>query len=282
MITFARLALVEAARRRIVWALVVLTVLVALLTGWGFGLITSVARERGTDESQIRLGVSQLVILVAFMFSFVLTMTATFLAAPAIGSQMESGIALAVLARPVRRSTWLVGTWIGLVILVTIYAIGSGLLEIVVIRAVTGYLPPDPAGAVVYLSAEAIVLMTLALALGTRLPGIAAGAVAVVVFGLTWVAGVLGGIGIVFDSPELVTASDVSRFIVPVDGLWRGVVWSLEPGELLLISIGRGAAFEANPFFANRAPDPAFVAWAVAWVAIALAAGAVALARREP
>lgn len=282
MITFARLTLVEAARRRILWALVALTIAVAILTGWGLGLLTSVARERGTPESQVTLGISQLVILVAFMFSFVLTMTATFLAAPAVGGQIESGIALAVLARPVRRSTYLLGTWLGLGLLVTAYAVGAGLIELGVVRLVTGYVPPDPLGAGLYLAAEALVLMTLALVLGTRLPGIAAGAIAVVVFGLTWVAGVLGGVGVLFDSPALVNVSDASRVLVPVDGLWRGVVWSLEPGELLLFSIGRGAAFEANPFFANHAPDPAFLAWSAAWMIAVLAVGVVALARREP
>ncbi len=86
-----------------------------------------------------------------------------------------------------------------------------------------------------YLAAEAIVLLTLALVLGSRLPGIAAGAIVVVVFGLTWVAGVMGAIGAFFDTPALVEAAAASRFVVPIDGLWRGAVYSLEPQAVLAV-----------------------------------------------
>ncbi|HEY6058458.1 MAG TPA: ABC transporter permease subunit, partial [Candidatus Limnocylindrales bacterium] len=273
LLVFARLAVVESARRRLLWALVVLTVVIALLTGWAFDRLAAIVREQGLDESEVRLGVSQLVILVAFMFSFVLTMTAAFLGAPAIGAQIESGVALAVVARPVRRSTVLVGSWLGLCVIVAGYAVGSGLVEMAIVRMVTGYLPPDPGGAVVFLSAEAIVLLTLALVTGVWLSPIASGAIAVVVFGLTWVAGVLGGIGLLFDVPALVAAADTSRYLVPVDGLWRAVVWSLEPGELLLIAAGRPAAFQANPFFAAHGPEPTYLAWAVGWVVVVLLIG---------
>jgi hypothetical protein len=40
------------------------------------------------------------------MFSFVLAMTAAFLGRPAIANDLESGIALALLARPIRRSAY--------------------------------------------------------------------------------------------------------------------------------------------------------------------------------
>src|SRR5206468_6516208 len=106
-------------------------------------------------------------------------------------------------------------------------AIVSGILELTVIRLLTGYGPPDPLGAVAYLAAEAIVLLTLALVLGARLPAIASGAIVVVVYGLTWVAGVMGAGGAFFGTPVLVQAAEVSRVIVPIDGLWRGAVFSL-------------------------------------------------------
>ena len=159
------------------------------------------------------LGLSQTVILVAFMFSFVLAMTAAFFAAPAIAADIESGVAQAMLARPIRRSDLLLGKWLGLVLVIGAYALGSGLLELAVIGIVTGYAAPDPIRAVGYLAAEAVVLLTLALVLGVRLPGIASGAVVVVVYGLTWVAGVMGAVGAFFDTPALVRAADASRVL---------------------------------------------------------------------
>ena len=54
---------------------------------------------------------SQVTVMLAFMFSFVLAMTAVFAGSPAIGPDIESGLLLAVLARPIRRSELMLGRW---------------------------------------------------------------------------------------------------------------------------------------------------------------------------
>jgi ABC-type transport system involved in multi-copper enzyme maturation permease subunit len=220
------------------------------------------------------------VILVAFMFSFVLAMTAAFVAAPALASDIESGVAQAMLARPLRRIDLLLGKWLGLAAVIAGYAIGAGAIELIVIRWLTGYSPPDPGGAVLFLAAEAILLLTVALVLGTRLPGIASGAIVVVVYGLTWVAGVLGAAGAFFNTPGLVEAAEFSRVLVPIDGLWRGAVYSLEPA-VVVAAFEQEAQFQGNPFFAAHPPSPAFLVWTLAWIAGALAIGAWLLRRRE-
>ena len=61
-------------------------------------------RARASPELEIVAGLSQLLILVAFMFSFVLAMTAAFLGSPAIAADLESGVLLAIAARPIRRA----------------------------------------------------------------------------------------------------------------------------------------------------------------------------------
>ena len=68
------------------------------------------------------------------MFSFVLAMTAAFIGAPAIGGDLESGVALAILARPLRRAEILLGRWLGCALVVAAYAAASGLLAIGVTR----------------------------------------------------------------------------------------------------------------------------------------------------
>jgi len=75
--------------RRIRLGLVILTLVVVGLTGLGFNLVVDSARDRGVRELELIVGISQLLILVAFMFSFVLAITAAFLAAPAIASDVE-------------------------------------------------------------------------------------------------------------------------------------------------------------------------------------------------
>ena len=222
MIVIARLTVLELVRRRVVWVLAILTLVSVTLVGLGLARLVDLARDRGTVELSIQIGVSQVLILIAFMFSFVLAMTAAFIGAPAIGGDLESGVAAAILARPLRRAEILLGRWLGCALVVAAYAAASGLLAIVVTRLVSGYGPPQPLLAIAFLVGEALVLLTLTLALGSVLPSIAAGAIAVVGFGLGWMAGVLAGVATALGVTALTSVADISRWLLPTDGLWRG------------------------------------------------------------
>ena len=93
MIVIARLTVSELVRRRVVWVLAALTVVSVALVGLGPRTSGHPRPGGGHGELEIRVGVSQVLILIAFMFSFVLAMTAAFIGAPAIGGDLESGVA---------------------------------------------------------------------------------------------------------------------------------------------------------------------------------------------
>jgi ABC-type transport system involved in multi-copper enzyme maturation permease subunit len=282
VLVVAGLTLREIVRRRILWVLLVLSLASVFLVGWGVDRLVTIARSEGLEEIQVRIGVSQVLILIAFMFSFVLAMSAAFLGAPAIASDVESGTVHAMLARPLQRAELVVGRWLGLAIVVAGYAALSALLAIGVVGLVSGHTPPAPLVAVGFLAFQAVAVLSLALALGTRLPSIAAGAITVVLFGLGWFAGVLGNVAVAFGAAPLAGVGEISRLLLPTDGLWRGVIYGLEPPAVLLLTAGRNAeAMRANPFFADAPPPAAFVAWSVAWVLLVLLGGVLAFRRRE-
>lgn len=282
MIVIARLTVRELVRRRVVWVLIALAIVSVVLVGWGLERLVTLARADGVEELGIRIGVSQVLILIAFMFSFVLAMTAAFVGAPAIGGDLESGIALAMLARPIRRAEVLVGRWIGCAVVIVAYTILSGLLAIAIAFVVSGYGPPNPFLAVAFLAGQALVLQTLTLALGSVLPSIAAGAIAVVGFGLGWMAGVMAGVATVLGVELLGRVAEVSRWILPSDGLWRGVIYGLEPPLVVLLAAGRAPnVAEANPFYASTPPPVAFVVWSVVWIGLVLGVAGWWFERRD-
>src|SRR4051812_35935034 len=255
MIAIARLTIGEAARRRVLWVLVILAAIAVGLTAWGVATLVDSARDNGVSDLDLKFAVSQILIFIAFMFGFVLVMTAAFFGSPAIATELESGVAQAMLARPLRRSSYLLGRWLGLAIVIAGYAVGSGLLAIGVVGLVSGYLPPDPILPVAYLAGQSLVLLSLTVLLSTRLPPIAGGAIAVVAYGLAWMAGVLGKIGLALDAPSLVGVSDASRFLLPTDAFWQGVVYGLEPSFVVNAAEGEFVA-RASPFFAASGPSP--------------------------
>jgi ABC-2 type transport system permease protein len=147
---------------------------------------------------------------------------------------------------------------------------------------VSGHLPPEPWLAIAFLAGQSIVVLTFAMLLSTRLPSIAGGAICVVLFGLAWMAGVLIGVAQAFEAIPLATVARASRWLFPTDGLWRGVIYGLEPPLVLFgARAAAGLRADANPFYAATPPPLEFVVWSVVWVAIVLAIAAWSLNRRE-
>ncbi|MGH2407434.1 MAG: ABC transporter permease subunit [Candidatus Limnocylindrales bacterium] len=272
----------EAARRRLFIALLLITVTAVAITAWGFAQIRD-ALPPGTLTSDVerQLIYGQVLILLTFMFSFVLALSAVFIAAPIVAGELESGIALALLARPVRREAYLLGRWLGVALLVFGYAIGAGIAELLVVGLVTGYAPPSPIIAIGFLCAEALVLLTLALALSTRLSAITAGVIGVAIFGLAWIAGIVGGVGVALEEPGVARVGEISRILLPTDGLWRGVAYFLEPSSVLFAAQEAGPRAAAFPFFASEPPSTLYMAWCVAWIVGVLALAIVSFRRRE-
>jgi ABC-type transport system involved in multi-copper enzyme maturation permease subunit len=278
VLTIARLTILEAARRKLLLALAILTLLVIVLTSWGFSRLPTM---KDVTPAQVRLAASQLTILVAFMFSGVLALGSTLVAAPAIASDIESGIALAILPRPIRRSEVLMGKWLGLALLVALYAGLSGLLEMIGIWLGTNYLPPNPAAALAFVGAEGIVLMTLALLLSTRMAPMTGGVIALVLFFVAWIGGIALAIGQAFNNDTIINIGVGSRLLIPTDGLWHGAIYYLEPSDILAAARAAGRARAGNPFFAEAPLPLSYLLWAGAWLLAVLGLGNLSFARRD-
>jgi ABC-2 type transport system permease protein len=277
-----RQVIAEAARRKLLLALVLLTFVVIALTVWGIARIEDL-RSSGQPltQAQQRTIVSQLLILVMFMFSWVLSLAAVFVAAPAISGEIESGIALALLSRPMSRAEYVIGKWLGLATLILGYGIAAAVIELLAVQVVSGYQPPHPIEFLVFVMGEGIAILTLALAFSTRVAGMVGGVIAAILFGIVWMGGIVGGVGAAFGNETITHVGTATKLILPTDGLWRGAVWSLEPAVVLGAQTALGPAAAANPFFAAEPPPAAYVTWAVLWIAAVLAIAIWSFGRRE-
>jgi len=283
VLVIARLTIQEASRRRLLLALVILTVIVVGFSAWGFNKITTVTNSAGQTlpAQQVALITSQLLIVVTFMFSGVLALSAAVVAGPLISSEVESGLLLSMLARPVRRSEVVIGKWLGLGVLVAAYAAGAAFFELVAVDWATGYLPPHPIELTLFVAAEGLVLLSLGLLLSTRLSGITAGVIALVAWLMGWIAGVVGDIGTGLQNQALENVGVVSHLILPSDGLWRGAIYAMEPDTYLAALRAAGTFGRANPFAAVDPPPVPFLLWVVVWFALALGLSIWSFRRRE-
>src|SRR5829696_8856996 len=204
VLTVAALTLQEASRRRVLRALGALTIALLTLSAWGFSRLAATEFDSSALTSgEARLTASIVLNLVMFGLSLIAALGTAFLAGPTLAGEIESGTALSVLARPVRRSAVLVGKWLGLVAFGSGFVVVAGLAQFLVVRATVGYWPPQPVQGLALLAAQTTVLLTLGLLLATLISPMASGVVAVGLFGATWIAGVVGGIGDALDNESL-------------------------------------------------------------------------------
>jgi ABC-type transport system involved in multi-copper enzyme maturation permease subunit len=276
VLTIAALTLREATRRRVLLAVVGLTVVLLALSSWGFSRLA----QESLTTGEARLTASILLNLVMFGFSLIAALGTAFLAGPTLAGETESGIALAVLARPIRRSAFLLGKWLGLVAFGSGFVVVAGLAQCLVVYATVGYWPPEPAMALALLAAQTIVLLTLAVLLSTAISPMASGVVAVGLFGATWVAGVVGGIGASLGNDSVERIGTVSRMLLPTDGLWRGAMHAFQDPTALL-EFGGGSEGEAFPFLSAAPLTATYLAWAAVWVAMVWGLAAASFVRRD-
>jgi ABC-type transport system involved in multi-copper enzyme maturation permease subunit len=279
VLTIAALTLREASRRRVMLALGVLTVALLALSAWGFSRLAAESEGGTLTTGEARLTASIVLNLVMFGLSLIAALGTAFLAGPTLSGETESGIALAVLARPVRRSAFLLGKWLGLVAFGSGFVVLAGLAQILLVRATVDYWPPEPATALALLAAQTTVLLTLAVLLSTAISPMASGVVAVGLFGTTWVAGVVGGIGASLGNESVERIGTVSRILLPTDGLWRGAMNAFQdPSALAQFGDDEGGAF---PFLSVAPLTAAYLAWAALWVAMVWGLAAASFVRKD-
>jgi ABC-type transport system involved in multi-copper enzyme maturation permease subunit len=276
ILTIALLTLREATRRRVLGVLAIASVVVVGLSVWGFAKLT------GSMPLEAAIGIeSVLVVLLAFAFSVVLAIAAAFLGSPAVAGDVDSGIALALLPRPLSRTQFVLGKWLGLATLLVAFTFAVGALEFVAIGIAAGYHPPHPALALVYLCAETLASLTFALLASTRLPAIAGGILAVAAFGGSWIAGITAGIASSLHNDGVQQGATAIGLLLPTDGLWRGATFELQPVALMLAQEQAGRAGAPNPFSVTSPPAGAFLAWSACWGIALLAGACYSFSRRD-
>jgi ABC-type transport system involved in multi-copper enzyme maturation permease subunit len=179
-------------------ALAVLTAVLLALSVWGCSRLAAEPGGSALTSGEARLTASIVLNLVVLGFSLIAALGTPLLAGPTLSGETESGIALALLARPIRRPAFLLGKSLGLVAFGSSFVVLAGLAQCLVVRATVDYWATATGGRLALLAAQTVVPLTLAVLLSTVVSPMASGVVAGGLFGT------------------------VSRMLLPTDGLWPG------------------------------------------------------------
>lgn len=275
VVAITRLTLAEAVKRRLVVAGTLVSLLFAALFVAGFAFLDARTDDpAGTVVSMVAS--TLLTVFGLYSVYFLAGLLAVLLAAGAVSGEIDAGTLQAVLARPVSRGQYVLGRWLGLVVLVAAYVVLMAGTLFVAARLIAGYTAVHPWAAVALLVLQAVALLSLALLGSTVLPTVANGIVVLSLFGLAWLGGIIGTLGRTLGNTAMTTLATVVGVAVPSDTVWRGASYYAQSG--LLAAAGE---LGAVPFVAADPPGLPVLAWSVAYPLLLVVAAAVALSRRD-
>jgi ABC-type transport system involved in multi-copper enzyme maturation permease subunit len=277
----ARLTFKEAISRRLIPAGVIVSLLYIVL----FALAYNFAQDRGTlaisgQRSRVLVGVgmASLTLSGLYIVNLLSGFLAVFLSVGAISAEVDSGTLHALLARPMRRSQFLLGRWLAYAVLISVYVAVMTSLVLSVAAVVGDYQAPDPASAIGLMVLAAVFLLTLSLLGSTFLPTLTNGAVAFTLFGLGWLSGVIEVLGGMQKNEALLNLGASIAIFIPSDALWRSASYFVQSASILAATSALGAAM---PILANAPPTPFLVVWGVLYPLILLGSATFIFARRD-
>lgn len=271
--TVAAFTVRELLRRQVLLVALVLTA--AFLALYGTGLHYAADDVRGAasrNNAMASLFAAQLLLAGLYFGSFLTAFLAIFAAVGTLSAEIDSGLILAVAARPLPRWHIVLGKFAGYGALIVLYAAALFLGVLLLCRYQLGMDVSTPPAALALFCLEPLVLLATALLGSSFLSTLANGAAVVMLYGLSLIGGMMEQIGALIGKESLVTVGIVSSLVMPADALYRAVVHTVVGpmrGEIAM------AARMMGPFGAVTTPS----AWMIGYAA-AFALGAVALAMR--
>src|SRR6266542_4957286 len=147
----ARLTFKEAMSRRLIPAGLVVSILFVVL----FAVAYNFAQERGTQAITgqrsrvlVSVGMASLTLSGLYIVNLLSGFVALFLSVGSISADVDSGTLHALLARPMRRSQFLLGRWLAYATIISLYVALMASAMMLIAATVGSYEVPDPVRAI--------------------------------------------------------------------------------------------------------------------------------------
>jgi Cu-processing system permease protein len=294
LLVVARWTVLEARRRRLLLAGVVLSVAFVVVFALAFSLLYH-SQERSlldaggggpagpvNPREELLLLSTVLVVLGLYGVQFLAALLGLFLGVASVSPEVDSGALHAVLARPVSRLDYLLGRFLALAAMLTAYVVVMSGSLLLTARVVAGYEAGDATRAIGLMILEVLVLLAVSLLGSCVLPTLTNGVIMLALFGLAWLGGIIGFIGTIPPGNELMANLGTAvGLLLPADAVWRGASFHVLPSSLLIASSVANRDGLQLPFVSTSPIAPAMLAWAVAYTTLCLGLAVASFRRRD-
>ena len=293
VLVVARWTVLEARRRRLLLAGVILSVAFVALFAVGYFLLYQDQQQALAEEQALGAGglgareellaiSTILVVLGLYGVQFLAALLGLFLGVASVSPEIDSGALHAVLARPLSRLEYLLGRFLALAGLLCTYVVVMSGSLLLIARIVAGYQPGDVTRVVGLMVLQVLILLAVSLLGSTVLPTLANGVVMLVLFGLAWLGGIIAFVATIPPGNELMANLGTAvSLLLPADAVWRGASYHVLPPSFLVASSFANEENVGLPFASTVPLAPAMLAWALVYPVACLTLAVAAFRRRD-
>jgi Cu-processing system permease protein len=264
-LSIARLTFLEAWMRKMMWAVILLGVaFLGIYTVGFYFMYRDISRAVSGGLARTMEPLNFFVMAGLYGVNFLVVMLAVLASADTLSGEIASGTIHTLVTKPLRRWEVVAGKWLGLAIMLNVFAAVMSAALIGIVWVIAGYLPPNPLAGVSLILLEGLVVLTLSILGGTRLSTLTNGVVVFMLYGLAFIAGWIEQIGAFLHSEVAVDIGIVVSLLMPGEAMWKRAAYLMQPPFL------RELGFSSTPFGAASAPSSAMVAYTLIYVAVAL------------
>jgi len=270
LLLITRFTLLEAIRRRLFLAVVILSILIVT----AFSILLSIvihasqgSNNNGNDAQLQLLGAGVIITVLAIWMVYLLSSTLTIVfTANMISGEVDAGTFAVIVPKPLTRIEIVLGKWLGYALVVCIYTALMFLSFLAVIYWQTGYWPTEAPYALGMLELAMLVLLGITTLGSSLVPTIVNGAIALMLFIGAPTASIVRFIVQVVNPSSLQTTQNITTVInllIPTDALWHGASFYLLPPAADFVTLGVSPQNFDTPFTSGQPMAPALLVWAV-------------------
>ena len=219
---FSELTFREAQRRRILIVALIMGLAFLLLFAVGFHYVYLQMEKDGvTGGRQGEIITSFMLTAGLYAANLLVMVIAVLVSVTTISGEIDSHTIDALITKPVRRWEVVLGKWLAFAMLLAIYTLflAGGLMLIVYLRA--GYILNNVPAGITLMVLQALIILSITLAGGTRLSTLANGVLAFTLYAIAFLGGWVEQIGALFRNEAAVDIGIITSLIMPSEILWK-------------------------------------------------------------
>ena len=282
----ARMTYREALRRRIVLTGLVLGLCFLLVYSLGFhfiitqvNLTASRAAAANPASNQAMTSIanaeSKNALLMAGLYAvtFLCIAMAALLAADTLAGEIGSGTIQTIVTKPIRRSSVILGKWLGFAWLLGLYFVLMAGGTVLSVWLQTGYTPNNLLTGLALIYLEALLIMTISLACSSTFSALATGGIVFGLYGLAFIGGWIEQFGALLGNPTAIQVGIIASLIIPSESLWRRAASEMQTPL--------AGALGMSPFGTSSVPSNLMVVYALIYLGVILALAVRTFSRRD-